>query len=129
MITALLGDLLPMLGLSARKYKESMENTSCGNNCPFVKNGLCKTDEECCNYVESWWQANGTDKPVLVKDCSKKRMLFMQQDQVSYTLHLQQEINSLKQEVQKLSDMLISLIQRTHYYLEESAEKNLISKD
>ncbi len=106
-----------------------MENTTCGNDCPFVKSGLCQTDKECCNYLESWWQPNGTDKPHLIKDCVKKRMVYMQQDQVSYTLHLQQEVNSLKQEVEKLSNMLTSLIQRTHYYLEESADKNLISKD
>lgn len=104
-----------------------MDHTSCGNECPLVKSGVCKTEKECCNYVENWWIPNSKEKPVIIKDCAPKRLLMMQQDQVNYTLNLQQSVNELKEEVKRLSDMLTSLINQTHVYLREEQEKNLLS--
>lgn len=96
-----------------------MENTACGENCPFVKNGLCKSDSECCNYNESWWIPNNTEKPVLVKDCTPKRLLLMQHDQVNYTLHLQKEVGLLKKEIAGLTDILMSIIRQSQQHLEK----------
>lgn len=56
-----------------------MEGTSCGANCPFVKQGFCKEERECPHYVESWWQDGHTQERKLIKDCSPKRMLLQQQ--------------------------------------------------
>ena len=56
-----------------------MKDTACGENCPFVKQGFCAKDCECPHYVESWWIENQTNEPVLIRDCSPKRMLLQQQ--------------------------------------------------
>lgn len=106
-----------------------MENTNCGVNCPFVKNGVCKSDNECCNYNESWWIPNNSEKPVLVKDCTPKRLLLMQQDQVNYTLHLQKSIEEMKKEIAQLTSMLTAIINQTQAHLHqiEIEQKNLIN--
>jgi len=56
-----------------------MENTSCGQNCCFVKCGICPDEKGCPNYQESWWIADGKDQPVLIKDCAPKRIMIQQQ--------------------------------------------------
>lgn len=55
-----------------------MEDTSCGKNCPFVKQGFCENEQECPNYLESWWIKGKEQEHKLVKDCSPKRMLIQQ---------------------------------------------------
>lgn len=124
MIMAIFGVLWHMSELYAKrinfifnKFNENlMENTNCGENCPFVVNGTCKTDLHCCNYIESWWTEKEGGKPKLVKDCAPKRTLLMQQDQANYTLNLQQNIDSLKKEVNNLNQMLTSIIMQSIEY-------------
>lgn len=56
-----------------------MENTHCGDQCPFVKSGFCSEVTKCPNYMESWWTEQGGTVPKLVKDCSPKRLMLQQQ--------------------------------------------------
>lgn len=56
-----------------------MENTCNYEECEFGKL-LFDKPEQCVNYIESWWTPNNNDKPILVKDCSTKRILIMIQD-------------------------------------------------
>jgi hypothetical protein len=53
-----------------------MENTSCGDKCPFVKTGFCKEVSECPNYVESWWREGQSQNTKLVMDCVPKRLMI-----------------------------------------------------
>ena len=71
-----------------------MEDTSCGDNCPFVKNGSCKDCSGCPNYIESWWTQQGATHPKLVKDCSPKRIMLQQQ-------YLQLRVEQLTAEIQE----------------------------
>ena len=52
-----------------------MEDTHCGDQCPFKKMGY----DKCPNELESWWQPADELQPKLVKDCAPKRMLLMMQ--------------------------------------------------
>lgn len=56
-----------------------MDDTSCGENCAFVRNGMCKNCKDCPNYIESWWTTQGAAQPKLVQDCAPRRMLIQQQ--------------------------------------------------
>lgn len=56
-----------------------MQSTSCGDNCPFVKNKMCSCCKECPNYVESWWIPENDGQPVKLEDCAPKRILLQQQ--------------------------------------------------
>jgi hypothetical protein len=52
-----------------------MEDTACKERCAFVKAGVCKSCEDCPNYVESWWnQKDGP--PRLIRDCAPKRIML-----------------------------------------------------
>jgi len=35
---------------------------------------------QCPQYIESWWTPEGDGKPILVKDCSTKRLFLMVQE-------------------------------------------------
>jgi hypothetical protein len=87
-----------------------MKNTSCGCDCPFVKQGFCSSEKECPNYVESWWIEGQTQEQVLIKDCSPKRMLYQQQIMQSRLETLQNRIESQQLEYIKLSGYLSELI-------------------
>lgn len=53
-----------------------MENTHCGDECPYKQMGFKK----CPNELESWWESSEKGSaPKLVKDCAPKRMLIMMQ--------------------------------------------------
>lgn len=56
-----------------------MEDTQCGESCPFVKIGFCDKCSECPNFLESWWTEQGSASPKIVKDCAPKRLLLQQQ--------------------------------------------------
>ena len=56
-----------------------MEPTCDYPNCEFAKQ-LFDKPEQCPFFIESWWQEEGKNKPVLIKDCSSKRTFLMIQD-------------------------------------------------
>lgn len=53
-----------------------MDNTACGENCPYVQSGFCKSDKECPHYTESWWIEGSTQQQKLLKDCAPKRLIL-----------------------------------------------------
>lgn len=69
-----------------------MENTSCGEECPFVKTGFCNSDRECPNYSESCWVEGRTGEQKMVKDCIPKRLMIQNNYQQIRLEGLQQAI-------------------------------------
>ena len=88
-----------------------MESTSCGEKCPFVKQGFCKHENECPHYVESWWQEGESGQPKLIRDCSPKRML-LQQQLMQYRLEcVQQALEQSRNQYNELAGYLKTLIE------------------
>lgn len=80
-----------------------MEDTHCGENCPYKKMGF----EKCPNEMETWWQPSEGGEPKLVKDCAPKRTVLMlqqltnrvfglQKQQVECSNHAQGVVNEIK---------------------------------
>lgn len=57
-----------------------MKDTCELKNCPVAKKFKIKKENECPNFIESWWTPEGEKKPTLVKDCTNRRVLLMIQD-------------------------------------------------
>lgn len=87
-----------------------MENTSCGDECPFVKNKYCSSCKECPNYLESWWTQAGQETPKLIKDCAPKRMLLQQQHMQLRLEQLQATIETQRVESQLLLNHIKALV-------------------
>jgi hypothetical protein len=88
-----------------------MQSTSCGDNCPFVKQGFCSSCRECPNYIETWWTAEGAEQPIKLEDCSPKRMIIQQQGmQARFDLTTQALVQS-RNEYNQLCSYLKSLIE------------------
>ena len=88
-----------------------MESTSCGANCPFVKQGFCQSEKECPNYVETWWVEPQTEQPRKLQDCSPKRMLLQQQVMQSRLEHVQQALEQSRNKYDELCGYLKTLIE------------------
>lgn len=99
-----------------------MENTSCGCNCPLVKAGVCKSDYECPNYIESWWKEGENGDPKLIKDCAPKRILMQQGTQAQNLIHVQAAICDLRNTVDKLCSILLDLTVRSREYANKQIE-------
>ena len=109
-----------------------MENTTCGKDCPFVKQGFCNSDCECPHYVESVWVQGDTQEKKIVKDCSPKRMLIQNNAQDYKILKLQKAIEeqrnmfvTMGQNFQLLMKELQTLIaeHRQHSNLKELSDE------
>lgn len=96
-----------------------MEGTSCGDDCCYVKNGLCKKVEECPNYTESIWKENTTGKVTVVKDCSPKRTMLCQQQTINSFDHVTSSVQVLKSKIERLEDMMLNLIQKSQKFMKE----------
>jgi len=94
-----------------------MENTNCGEKCCYVKNGFCESDEQCPNYLESFWKTDKETK--LVKDCSPKRMLMEQQSAITRMIGVQGALEQVRNRLDKLESMLNSLAHESKVYLDE----------
>lgn len=88
-----------------------MKDTSCGSNCPFVKQGFCQSEKECPNYVESWWIEGQESQPKILRDCSPKRMLLQQQLLQSRVESMQSALEQQRNENMKLTSYLAQLIE------------------
>ena len=115
-----------------------MENTSCGQNCPFFKQGFCASEKECPNYIETWWVEGDNSTPKLIKDCSPKRMLLQQQvlqtrlEQVSACLcESRNEYNRLAtylQSIVEASKQIINLKEEKYEKIDNSnSNSNLLN--
>lgn len=65
-----------------------MKDTCNPENCAFGKE---YGQEKCPNFVECWWQQDGMDKPILVKDCAPHRILMMLQEMHNRVLGVQKQ--------------------------------------
>lgn len=113
-----------------------MESTSCGNECAFVKCGVCENEKGCPNYVESWWIEGQTGNQRLLKDCSPKRMLLQQQFLQSKVENLQSALEESRNEYNRLStylkQVLVSckrIVDQENYLLEKKNESTAIDYD
>jgi hypothetical protein len=87
-----------------------MESTSCGKNCPFVKQGFCNDEKECPHYIESWWIEGKTEEHKLLKDCAPKRMLLQQQLLQTRVEGMQAALEQSRNQYEALSSNLQVLI-------------------
>lgn len=88
-----------------------MENTSCGENCPYVKQGFCSKECECPNYVETWWVEPDGNTPRKLKDCSPKRMLLQQQFLQTRLEFVQQSLEQSRNQYHELCTYLKNVIE------------------
>lgn len=99
-----------------------MENTACGEDCPFVKQGFCSSDNECPHFVKSCWQDSDTKELVIVKDCSPKRVLLQQNILFNQVFALQQSLTEARNEYQKLSSVLLDLVEKSKLVILEKSK-------
>lgn len=97
-----------------------MEHTSCGKECPFVKQGFCVCEKECPNYVESWWIEGKTQEQKLIKDCSPKRMMLQQQLMQNRLEGVQEALEQSRNEYNRLSNYLACLVQASQKIISEN---------
>lgn len=86
-----------------------MENTCDIKSCPVAKRLKIKKDEECFNFIETWWIPEGKKKPVMLRDCSPKRTLIMIQDLYSRLIGVQQSQEQMRNEYNK-SQVVMNLL-------------------
>lgn len=109
-----------------------MKDTSCGENCPFYKQGFCASERECPNYMESVWIEGATQEHRIIKDCSPKRMLIQNQRLENRLEHLEAALQKSTSEYQQLSSYLVQLISASKTVLEKTErmvtyeEKNVL---
>ena len=96
-----------------------MENTSCGCDCPFVKQGFCATEKECPHYVESWWTLQDSKENKLVKDCSPKRLLLDSQIAYNRMIGLQGAVEKMEFTLSKLEKLLEGLITQSQKFISD----------
>jgi hypothetical protein len=105
-----------------------MENTNCGEDCCFVKQGFCKTDKECPFYCESIWQIRGGTEIKTVKDCFPKRATS-ETNNLHYKMSCLQEIQEdLRNRLERLELLINALAQQSHEVLVEFREKKDIKE-
>lgn len=86
-----------------------MEDTACGCDCPLVKSGLCKSDRECPNFIESWWKEGERGEQKLVKDCAPRRVMLQQGILAQNIFGVQASVCDLRNTVDKLCSVLLDL--------------------
>lgn len=105
-----------------------MKSTSCGDKCAFVKAGICNSCRDCPNYQESWWKEGESGTPVLVEDCSPKRLLLHQENLMARLLGVESSVCQLRELVNKLCSVLVDISTRSQEYA-ESQTKQIEVKD
>jgi hypothetical protein len=100
-----------------------MQSTSCECECPFVKQGFCKNEKECPNYVESWWIEGNSNEPKMIKDCSPKRMLLQQQLLQARIEQMTESLQKTTQENQKVLQYLSKVIDESRQFMVEQNQR------
>lgn len=98
-----------------------MENTNCGENCCFVKQGFCKTDKECPFYVQTWWQLNDNPVPKMVEDCFPKKFSQEQNLLLHKFLSLQAIQENTRNRLDKIEKLLTILVSQSRDFLLDNA--------
>lgn len=106
-----------------------MENTTCGEDCCFVKQGFCKTDRECPFYCESIWQTDRGENTKLVRDCYPKRAT-METNNLHYRMMVLQSVQEdLRNRLERIEISLSALISQSAEYLQEQKIKQRSNKE
>ena len=100
-----------------------MQDTSCGDKCPFLKNGMCTDIRDCPNYIESWWTNGQETHPKLVHDCAPKRMLLQQQHMQLRVEMMEQSLEVARAEYLRVGEQLQSVIDSMNQILISNAKK------
>jgi len=106
-----------------------MENTCDFENCEFAKK-LFDKKEECFNYIESWWVPAKGEKPVLICDCTAKRMFLMIQDLHNRLIGVQQSQEEQRNESNTMKNNMIMVMKTIanitgqHDYIEQVTKDN-----
>lgn len=90
-----------------------MDDTACGCDCPLVKAGVCKSDRECPNFIESWWKEGEQGQQKLVKDCAPRRIMLQQADNQHAIFGMQASICQLRDKINSLISIFANLA-RSH---------------
>ena len=107
-----------------------MNDTACGKDCPFVKQGFCSSDSECPNHMVTWWIEGDNQTPKKINDCSPKRMLLQQQVLQTKMEGVQQALEQSRNQYNQLCVYLKSLINMSRTALKcNSTEENVKSID
>ena len=83
-----------------------MEDTCNYGNCKFAQN-LFDSPEECPFFIESWWTAENEQKPILIKDCSNKRLFLMIQELYNGQIALQKSQEEQRNENTKMKKAML----------------------
>lgn len=106
-----------------------MENTNCKDNCPFVKCGICETDEGCPNFVRSWWIVGNNPNPKEIKDCFPKKSTAQINSLEQRILASQSVSEEVRNRLDKLETLLIQLIMQTKDFMKSEDISNLLKSD
>src|SRR5258708_34657997 len=101
-----------------------MKSTSCGKECPFVKQGFCNDERECPNFIETWWQEGQEAQPIKISDCSPKRMVLQQQVMQAKFENVQQALEQSRNQYAELSNYLKNLIEISKQVIEQKEITN-----
>lgn len=105
-----------------------MENTNCGEDCCFVKQGFCKTDRECPFYAESIWNLKGGTETRTIKDCHPKRSISETNNLHYQMLCMQQVQNDLRNRMERIELTINALLEQSQALLIEQREEREMKK-
>lgn len=86
-----------------------MEDTACGCDCPLVKSGICKSDRECPNFIESWWKEGEQGHQKLIKDCAPRRVMLQQANTQHALIGVQASVCELREKISCLINIFANL--------------------
>ena len=86
-----------------------MKNTCEPKTCKLYEL-LGGTPEQCPNFIESWWKPLEGD-PVLIQDCSPKRILLVHQELFNRVIGLQKAQEEQRNESVKVLQSIFRLTQ------------------
>ena len=95
-----------------------MDDTACGCDCPLVKTGVCKSDRECPNFIESWWKYGESGQQKLIRDCAPRRVLLQQGDFAHRLIGVEASVCQLRDKIDLLCSILADLTVRSKQYVE-----------
>ena len=99
-----------------------MESTSCGKECPFVKQGFCQNHKECPNHIETWWIPGEGKNPVKLEDCAPKRLVLQQQVLQARLDLTTQALVQQRNEYNQLSGYLKTLVEMGKVVIQKKEE-------
>lgn len=100
-----------------------MDDTSCKDNCPFMKMGACSTEKECPNYVESWWQPTKEGAPKIVKDCVPKRLMLQLMSLQTRLEGVQAASEQNRNECHRMSGLFQALLDISQQVIDEKTNE------